>query len=257
LPLYYNKNIKMVNVNTVYTTVLYLLNKEQRGYLTPAEFNSIGAQVQEEIFNSYFPDGNQTNRQNQNNTQNDTEFFDVFNNISYKLYPFQKEVPFAQGVGSTSFEYIGTPELYLIGDIISTYNGQPKYESITEIVSRRDYNKIVRSKLTAPTKNYPIGYLEENAVGLTGPSVFITPVPDSVSANCLLKPIPPDWKFFIGGAGQYVYDNVLSVNFELDTSEQTNIIIGILKYAGLVINDPTIIQTAAQEAMQVEQNEKA
>ena len=74
----------MVNVNTVYTTVLYLLNKEQRGYLTPAEFNSIGAQVQEEIFNSYFPDGNQTNRQNQNNTQNDTEFFDVFNNISYK-----------------------------------------------------------------------------------------------------------------------------------------------------------------------------
>ena len=56
---------------------------------------------------------------------------------------------------------------------------------------------------------------------------------------------------------QYVYDNVLSVNFELDTSEQTNIIIGILKYAGLIINDPTIIQTAAQEAMQVEQNEKA
>ena len=94
-------------------------------------------------------------------------------------------------------------------------------------------------------------------VGTVSPSVIINPLPDEVTANCLLKPVPPDWKFFIGGAGQYVYDNVLSVNFELDTSEQTNIIIGILKYAGLVINDPTIIQTASQEAMQVEQNEKA
>jgi len=47
-----------VNINTVYTTVLYILNKEQRGYITPAEFNSLATQVQEEIFESYFPDGN-------------------------------------------------------------------------------------------------------------------------------------------------------------------------------------------------------
>ena len=60
----------MVNINTVYTTVLYILNKEQRGYVTPTEFNSLATQVQEEIFNSYFPDGNQLNRYNQNNQQN-------------------------------------------------------------------------------------------------------------------------------------------------------------------------------------------
>ncbi len=51
-----------VSVNTVYQTVLYILNKEQRGYITPAEFNSLAEQVQDEIFNSYFPDGNQQNR---------------------------------------------------------------------------------------------------------------------------------------------------------------------------------------------------
>ena len=83
-----------VNINTVYQTVLYILNKEQRGYITPAEFNSLAAQVQDEIFQSYFPDGNQLNRQNQNNTQNDTEFFNVFKNIDYRLYPFENEVSF-------------------------------------------------------------------------------------------------------------------------------------------------------------------
>eukprot|EP01043_Picozoa_sp_COSAG02_P118257 COSAG02_NODE_54835_length_294_cov_0.502564_2_plen_33_part_01 len=30
-----------VSVNTVYQTVLYILNKQQRGYITPAEFNSL------------------------------------------------------------------------------------------------------------------------------------------------------------------------------------------------------------------------
>ena len=41
-----------INVNTVYTTVLSILNKEQRGYIPPAEFNSLAVQVQQEIFES-------------------------------------------------------------------------------------------------------------------------------------------------------------------------------------------------------------
>ena len=40
-----------VNVNIVYRTVLLILNKEQRGYLTPDEFNKTATQVQLEIFN--------------------------------------------------------------------------------------------------------------------------------------------------------------------------------------------------------------
>ena len=84
-----------VSVNTVYQTVLYILNKEQRGYVTPAEFNSIADLAQKEIFNSYFPDGNQQNRVVQNNQENDTEFFNMFKDISYKLHPFEKQINFA------------------------------------------------------------------------------------------------------------------------------------------------------------------
>jgi len=48
-----------VNVDIVYKTVLLILNKEQRGYITPDEFNKIGSQVQREIFEAYFEDLNQ------------------------------------------------------------------------------------------------------------------------------------------------------------------------------------------------------
>ena len=46
-------------------------------------------------------------------------------------------------------------------------------------------------------------------------------------------------------------------NFELDISEQTNLIINILKYAGVIIKDPEVVQLATQEAAKVEQNEKS
>ena len=85
----------------------------------------------------------------------------------------------------------------------------------------------------------------------------ISPLPDAVTVNCIFKPTSPEWVFTIGTLGQYVYDPNNSINFQLDTSEQTNLIIGILKYAGVIVRDPEIIQTATQEAAKVEQNEKS
>ena len=48
-----------INVNNVYQTVLLILNKEQRGYMTPDEFNKTATQVQLDIFEQYFDDLNQ------------------------------------------------------------------------------------------------------------------------------------------------------------------------------------------------------
>ena len=59
----------MVNVDTVYKTVLYILNKEQRGYMPPAEFNSVATQVQLEIFEQYFEELNQQLRVPENDSE--------------------------------------------------------------------------------------------------------------------------------------------------------------------------------------------
>jgi hypothetical protein len=54
-----------------------------------------------------------------------------------------------------------------------------------------------------------------------------------------------------------VFPNTGSRDFELDSNEQTNIIIRILKYSGVVINDPAIVQAATQEVAKKEINEKS
>ena len=70
-----------INVNTVYQTVLLILNKEQRGYITPSEFNSLGTQVQLEIFEKYFEDINQQIRV----PQTDTDYADRVENLDEKI----------------------------------------------------------------------------------------------------------------------------------------------------------------------------
>jgi len=52
----------MVNIDTVYQRVLALANKEQRGYITPQEFNLFANQAQIEIFEQYFYDLNQSTK---------------------------------------------------------------------------------------------------------------------------------------------------------------------------------------------------
>ena len=48
-----------ISVDTVYQRVLALANKEQRGYITPQEFNLLANAAQMAIFESYFYTKNQ------------------------------------------------------------------------------------------------------------------------------------------------------------------------------------------------------
>ena len=52
----------MVKVDSVYQRVLALANKEQRGYITPQEFNLFANHAQQEIFEQYFYSLNQVAR---------------------------------------------------------------------------------------------------------------------------------------------------------------------------------------------------
>lgn len=85
-----------VNVDIVYKTVLLILNKEQRGNLTPDEFNKVATQVQLEIFESYFDTLNMQLRRPDNDTEYGDRIKNVDNNIAvFKTYGNATYVPAA------------------------------------------------------------------------------------------------------------------------------------------------------------------
>ena len=78
----------MININKVYQRVLAFANKEQRGYITPQEFNIFAENAQLEIFEQYFYDLAQYNRVN-TKAGNSYEYADIQDNIKEKISIFK------------------------------------------------------------------------------------------------------------------------------------------------------------------------
>ena len=225
-----------INVNTVYKTVLLILNKEQRGYMTPEEFNKIGTQVQLEIFEKYFEDLNQLTR----SPQTDTDYADRIAYLEEKLSPLTR-----YEAGISSQEGVVTNTVHRLNTVV--YN-----DLELQRVSRGEYTNINKSPLTRPSLTQPV-FIQENNL------IYTYPI--SVSSNVFLsyieKPNDPVWSFTSGNTlGVYVYNSAVSTNFELHSSEQTELILRILAYAGIVLNNPQIVQAASAAVQNQNINEK-
>ena len=98
-----------VNIDTVYQRVLALANKEQRGYITPQEFNLFADYAQMEIFEQYFYDLNQ--RQRGQGTEID--YADITTNLEEKISLFEKN---DQQIGVQEMERFSLVELLIFID---------------------------------------------------------------------------------------------------------------------------------------------
>ena len=222
-----------VNVNTVYQTVLLILNKEQRGYITPDEFNKVANQVQLQILDDYFEDLNQMSR----SPQNDMDYADRISAIDEKISVFRQTASITRDTT--------IPNIYRLGTV--TFNNIE-----LQRVQRNEYYNIIKAPLVAPTIKQPIYLYQDNKI-LSFP---ITASP--ISIDFIGIPTSPTWGFTVNpNTGVYLNSLGTSTDFILMPSEQANIIIRILSYSGIIIRDPSIIQAATQQILQTETNSKS
>ena len=76
-----------VNIDTVYQRVLAIANKEQRGYITPQEFNLLANQVQMAMYEDYFYALDEMGERH----GNDTEYADRLDNLNEKISIFSMQ----------------------------------------------------------------------------------------------------------------------------------------------------------------------
>lgn len=234
----------MVNVDIVYRTVLLIINKEQRGYITPDEFNKTATQVQLEIFNEYFENLNQQIRV----PDNDTEYADRIKNLQEKIAIFQTDGTCLPSVlpGADWFDIPAVTDFYKLGTVIYNDDKEVQYVQPNELL------EINLSPITKPTKYWPIYTYKDFKI-----KVFPKTITTGITCTYIRKPANPVWNFILGTNQQYIYDDASSVQFELHPIEQTNLITKILLYSGIVIEDPQIVQIAAQQAQAANINSKS
>ncbi len=301
-----------INVDKVYKTVLLIINKEQRGYLTPDEFNKIATQVQLEIFESYFETLNQQMRLPQNESeygnryktvQEKLDIFKVLGNTTYVASnPNYFNTP-NSGVasGTQTFATVNNQTAYTLttitqaqvedSNVIVTLNGVAytnynitggtfnltagsiaagstllitlypqdfyklgtvlyKDDKEVQCVERNELAQMNMSTITKPSEYFPVYVYEDKKI-----IIYPQTINSNVSVTYVRKPSDVMWNF-TSTTGYYVWDPTTSVDFELDVSEQSTVVLEVLKYAGVTIKDPAIVQAAAQELAANEINEK-
>ena len=154
-----------VSIDTVYQKVLALANKEQRGYITPQEFNLFADMAQKEIFEQYFYDINQWNRRH----GNDHDYSDMLTNLEEKIGVFEHfanhdNVTVTNKYGDVSLAS-DLPNLYRLGGIRVKYPENDTYVE-AEVVSSKEFILYSQTSLTKPTRKRPV-YVRFTTAGLS------------------------------------------------------------------------------------------
>ena len=241
-----------VYIDTVYQRVLSIANKEQRGYITPQEFNLLANQAQLEIFEQYFHDINQFGRL----PGNKTEYSDMIDNINEKLKPFQNYQT-AMSVSSSSIGVLDS-NLHKLGKV--TYNqatgtgSTGTFHIEIEEIDQGQFAEIQLSPLTRATIDRPY-YVRKTAT-----QILLFPAASFASSgnvfyNWIDKPAKVEWTYTVVN-GEALYNSTNVVDFELHASEETKLVIKILELAGIVIKDPNLYQLVDKEETETLQQEK-
>jgi len=247
-----------VSVDTVYQRVLAILSKEQRGYVTPQEFNLFANQAQLDIFEQYFYDINQFGRL----PGNDTEFSDMLNILNEKINIFENNGPM---VYNADLHWKAPSDLYRLGTIVyanqtTSKSLYPNPDTVVTTVTyteaeRINYNEFLyinQSRYTKPTNSRPIFVANDKGYKVYGAAELIT----GVTCNYIKVPTEAAWGYQMV-YGEALYDSTTSTNFELHESEETELVIKVLEFAGLAIQDINMYQVANQIGAQTNQQEKS
>lgn len=220
-------------INDVRKTVMYILNKDNNGYVTPDEFNLFAKQAQLEIFEQLFYDyTNWINKRNaglsrdgySNIPKQITDAIDHFNTTTTLTY-------------DSVNKYFPMPtDSYVMGTLL--YNSKQ-----VELVPQHKLELLLESNLTAPSLSYPAYYQ-------TGDNVVV--YPDTIIANVKARyiryPKDPQWTYLTVTGGAPIFNPAAAgyQDFELPLSMFNDLTAKILSYCGVNIREFEVAQFATQ-----------
>ena len=250
-----------ISINRVYQKVLAIANKEQRGYITPQEFNLFADQAQMEIFEQYFYDLDQVRRgQEPQSPYNNTQEF-IHEKIA-RFERYDKHVS-ASGNWGNVLLYSFFPNLYKLNQVRVRYQSKndehlhyaTRFETGTDNVGSplvsTSWRYGPRWKLIGP--RYQI-----MANGDHDLYFKLYPYPkegDTIVITYTEKPITPNWGYRVSNKNA-LYDPSSTVDFELHPSEENNLVFKILQMAGVSMKAQDIAQAAAGKELIETQQQK-
>ena len=247
-----------INIDSVYQTVQALANKEQRGYLTPQEFNLFANQAAMDIFEQYIIDLGVALREQGSiqrifgdKVQRLKMLIASTDGVTLGLTQMSNTSGSSWGFGFNSYETI-TGEIFAY---------DPNGDARTVRLSTPDeIADIQGSKWHAEGSNNEVLYHDDGSSVIqvhtaSGP-VTSADGWDVKVERIIGGPITCYWGYVVVNE-KPVYDPASSINIPLNRSERSDVVTSILKLAGISIEKPQLAQMAgAEEGKNIQQENK-
>jgi len=228
-----------IEIDTIYQRVLAIVNKEQRGYITPQEFNLYANQAQMDIFEQYFYD---LDLMEKNDKSLEASISSMTELIDNKISPFLTIHTVLYGTVYRTTHPVSLLPVYRTGKIIA---GGYTAQKVTE----NEANNLIGSTfhLAALAKN-PI-YRNSMTSGedievFTNAGQIIT----GVTCEYIVKPSKIEWGYTLIGL-KAMYNANRSSDSNLHSSEESELVDRILILAGISMARPDVSQAAKQNMM--------
>ncbi len=253
----------MVSIDNVYQRVLAVSNKEQRGYVTPQEFNLLAYAAQMDIFNSYFSDIREGARE----PMLDVNLGNKRDLIDDKIGPFKiYKGAVLKGNNSDTWEFKLPPDLYFLGNVY--YAPRSAWHTNISPISVEDFHRAARNSRTKPNFKDPVYTRPGTHEGDLSSHIRIYPSNNwtatedfphfsitTIEIDYIKKPSDPKWGYVVVNS-KALYNASTSNNFDLHACEESSLVNKILELAGIVINKPDLSELALrnQQMNEAEKN---
>lgn len=215
-------------IDDVYRVVLVILNKNDKGVITPDRFNDLANAVQLKIFSEIPNDIRLAiNRKNAGRGEN---------SVVQLNKPLERLIKSEEIVRSESAPYYFhlPDDLY---ELTSVYDLGRKIEKI----SFDKLRVIEGNSLVSPTRKFPVYAVSGNEFDVVPRDIM------SVTVNYRRKISAPRWTYIqVGSQAVFNGADPLYCDFELNEYFFNRIVIDILAYAGLHLREQDVVQVSAQ-----------
>tara|TARA_R100001163_G_scaffold2073_6_gene3247 strand:+ start:96 stop:806 length:711 start_codon:yes stop_codon:yes gene_type:complete len=235
----------MVNIDTVYQRVLALANKEQRGYITPQEFNLFANQAQMEIFEQYFYD------------LHNFELRDAIGTLNEETTDLtrQKRDMFLRTAGPNqvnNYQVVG--QAVVLPDFIYRIARLEVNNNKAEYYSNDKFKDIITGPpLIRPTTNRPVWTFHRNRVRVNdGNNIQL-----GIGLHYWIIPPTVSWGYFVlNDKALFDASANKTTHFELHASEETELIYKILRLAGISMKKQDVVEAGQGIDILQQKNEK-
>ena len=226
-----------VSIDTVYQRVLTLANKEQRGYITPQEFNLLANHAQMEIFEQYFADV-----AIQGKTPGNTDAYSDLLSTLYEKIGIFEAVDDSSAINDNTIyvdAIVGGGTDKILPDYIYRINRVELNGVDCEIINTQQFSEIKLMPLLKPTAAMPVANIRNRVLRVDNGSPVIP-----TDIKYIKRPAKVEWAYVVVN-DKALYNDNIAVDFELHPSEEVELVYKILKLSAFNLKAADLAQGTA------------